>query len=275
MAWEDRPYYRDEPPPRIRLAFPKPGPATMGIGIACLTMFLMVNVFGVPGVGRALMLTFNDGLAFKQPWRWITYAYLHGGGGHIFWNLLGLYFLLVPLENAWGWKKTLGFFTAGTVAAGITFGLMNVFYPFGGLIGASGGVLAALGACAYLFPEMMFFMIIPIRVAAVLLGVLYLLTIAGDRDASNAAHLGGLIFGFFAPYYGRTAWMNLDRKLTRRRTRKAVEDEQAEQAAIDRILDKVHTQGMNSLSWFEKRTLKRATERQRLAEEAKARRAYR
>lgn len=37
----------------------------------------------------------------------------------------------------------------------------------------------------------------------------------------------------------------------------------AEQAKIDRILEKVHVSGMNSLNWFEKRTLKQATERQR------------
>lgn len=44
--------------------------------------------------------------------------------------------------------------------------------------------------------------------------------------------------------------------------RKAVRD-QAEQAKIDAILDKVKIQGLHSLSWWEKRTLKRATERQR------------
>src|SRR5207249_3873315 len=138
-----------------------------------------------------------------QPWRWVTYAYLHGSGRHIFWNLLVLYFFLPPLERAWGWKKAFGFYTLGTIAAGVTFGIMNLFYPFFGLVGASGGILAAMGACAYLFPDMMFFFIVPIRVAVALFAILYLLTISGDKDASDAAHLGGLVFGFFAPYYGR------------------------------------------------------------------------
>ena len=39
--------------------------------------------------------------------------------------------------------------------------------------------------------------------------------------------------------------------------------EQAEQARIDAILDKVSAHGMQSLTWWEKRTLRKATERQR------------
>jgi Zn-dependent protease len=39
--------------------------------------------------------------------------------------------------------------------------------------------------------------------------------------------------------------------------------ERAEQAQIDAILAKVHDKGLHSLSWFEKRALKKATERQR------------
>jgi hypothetical protein len=48
---------------------------------------------------------------------------------------------------------------------------------------------------------------------------------------------------------------------------KSVEKErqsaQAEQEKIDRILDKVSRQGMQSLTWFEKRALRQATERER------------
>jgi len=56
------------------------------------------------------------------------------------------------------------------------------------------------------------------------------------------------------------------RKLSRRsikRAQKRAAAEQAEQARIDAILDKVSAHGMQSLSWWEKRTLRKATERQR------------
>ncbi len=48
-----------------------------------------------------------------------------------------------------------------------------------------------------------------------------------------------------------------------RRAAKERERERDEQASIDAILAKVSAKGMNSLTWWEKRTLKRATERQR------------
>lgn len=284
MAWDDREYYRDEPP-RIRLAIPMPGPATIGIIAACLLAFIAVNVFRSGNLANWGILSFINGQAFKEPWRWVTYAYLHGGGSHLFWNLLGLYFFLVPLEQVWGWRKTLGFYTLATVAAGATFGIMCIFYPFRGLIGASGGVLAALGACAYLFPGMMIFMIIPIRIFAALAGVLYLLTIAGDRDPSDAAHLGGLVFGFFAPYYGGHLWRRVSTRWEARRElgearadRKLAQREQNEQATIDAILAKVSAHGMQSLTWLEKRTLRKATERQRKSDalrEAKYKRSVR
>lgn len=44
---------------------------------------------------------------------------------------------------------------------------------------------------------------------------------------------------------------------------KAATAERREQETIDRILSKVHASGMNSLTWGEKRALKKATERQR------------
>jgi stage IV sporulation protein FB len=54
-----------------------------------------------------------------------------------------------------------------------------------------------------------------------------------------------------------------------RRAEKQQRAERDEQASIDAILAKVSAQGMNSLTWLEKRTLKRATERQRKADAAR------
>jgi hypothetical protein len=56
------------------------------------------------------------------------------------------------------------------------------------------------------------------------------------------------------------------KKLNKRLIRKAQkreEEELAEQERVDRILAKVSAHGMHSLTWWEKRTLHKATERQR------------
>ena len=48
-----------------------------------------------------------------------------------------------------------------------------------------------------------------------------------------------------------------------KRARQRAEEEAAEQVKIDQILAKVSAQGMHSLTWLEKRALRKATERQR------------
>jgi hypothetical protein len=48
-----------------------------------------------------------------------------------------------------------------------------------------------------------------------------------------------------------------------KRIRKKALKEQQELAKIDAILEKVGKHGMHSLTWWEKRTLRKATERQR------------
>lgn len=60
-------------------------------------------------------------------------------------------------------------------------------------------------------------------------------------------------------------------KWNSRRHQKRQAAERAEQQSIDAILAKVSAKGMHSLSWWEKRTLKKATERQRLAALARER----
>lgn len=60
-------------------------------------------------------------------------------------------------------------------------------------------------------------------------------------------------------------------KRAMRRTQRLREQERAEQAKVDAILEKVSNHGMHSLTWWEKRTLRKATERQRKRDEELAR----
>lgn len=77
------------------------------------------------------------------------------------------------------------------------------------------------------------------------------------------------------PDYSASLWSSDEdkprrsRKLSRRavrKLRKQQQDEEAEQAQIDAILAKVSAHGMHSLTWSEKRALRKATERQRRRE---------
>jgi Zn-dependent protease len=57
-----------------------------------------------------------------------------------------------------------------------------------------------------------------------------------------------------------------------RRAHKHARQEREEQKAIDIILARVSAHGMNSLTWFERRALRRATERQRARDDARVHR---
>lgn len=296
MAWEDRPYYRDETSRRGRgmgggtglgLGLPIPTRLAGFLMITCLIVYLLQRgvVPGFQSINYWGALTYFNGLAFTQPWRWITYQYLHGSFGHLIWNVISIYFLVPIMESVWGWKRTFAFYSAGGIAAGVAYGVMCLAMGNQGfLIGASGSILALVGAIAAVSPklQMLAMMVIPVsaRGLALLYAVVYSLTVLTDKSMSDAAHLGGLVFGFVAPYFGGGIWRaQAERVAQWKRNRPArareaeQESERDEQQTIDRILGKVHEKGMNSLSWSERRTLKRATERQRQADLARARRA--
>lgn len=282
MAWQEREYHRGGDGTMGGFSFPKPTPLALGLIITCFAIFILQS-FMAEGPGSSFNplvawggLTLAEGAAFIQPWRWITYQYLHGGVFHIFFNCLGIYFFVPRLERQWGPGKTFIFYTLGGIFAGIVFAMMSAMMPIQvPLIGASGSVLAALGACALLFPEMqivLLFFLVPIRFAAALFAILYLLLTIGERNLSGAAHLGGLGFGFLAPMLAGPAIGRLLHWWEVKRARKQAMDAREEQEVVDLILEKVHDQGMQSLTWRERRFLKRATERQRKREMEIARR---
>lgn len=270
MGWEDRAYNRDDsagvPPVQFRL--PPFTALTLTLIGLNLALFLL-KAFGAPYAYTVYYgsLRFGDATAIWQVWRWITYQYLHANGGHLFFNMLGLYFFLPPLEQRWGWQKALGFYTLGGIAAGVVFLLMSLVMGRGNayLIGASGSIFACLGAVALLYPERQLILLVfpvPIRVAAALFAALFLLSLV-DGDYSDAAHLGGLAFGFFAPWFGGPFVAKQQRKIEQWSLDRGRRAEADEQAAVDQILEKVARSGMHSLTNGEKRTLHRASENQR------------
>ncbi|HEY1684210.1 MAG TPA: rhomboid family intramembrane serine protease [Tepidisphaeraceae bacterium] len=278
MAWQDRAYNQggDYRSGDMRMGFPVPTPMSIAVMVACFVVFVLQSMS--PAVTDWGAFTFAYGLAWKEPWRWIAYQYLHGGESHIFWNLLGIYFFLPPLERIWGPWKAFVFYTLGGIAAGLAYGLLSLqtahLYP---LIGASGSIMACLGAVALLFPEMgiwLIVIVIPIRVMALLYGLWFALTVIASHELSNAAHLGGLVFGVIAPLYGVRMVRKFQSRYEHMRAQNKFNQERADEELVDRILQKVHDSGMNSLSRGERRALKQATERQRVSEISRGRKGY-
>jgi len=226
--------------------------------------------------GRQLSTMFalvNGGEYLWQVWRLIGYQFLHANMMHIMLNMLGLYFLGNTLERHWGSKKFIIFYLSCGVVGGLFFFLFTllgfVSYP-AILVGASGAVLGLLAACAILFPHFVVFFLIfpvPIRKAAVILPVIYLMTIltGGHNSGGEAAHLGGLLAGaaylLYPKYKSRIGFSSHKAvDFTTPFAHMRNDNQKVSSIEVDRILKKVSDKGLHSLTEAEKQTLRRATE---------------
>jgi len=259
--------------PHMRMFFPRLTPAVKWLLIINVAVFLPCFIIQPLGlfirdwfsvypvtIGRSLQL-----------WRVISYQFLHdiGGFGHIFWNMLILYFLGSILEPVWGSKKFLVFYLICGAAGGIFYPVLALagWLSRGPLVGASGAILGVIAACGILFPNLMIYVfgIIPVRLAilAIILGVISVMSVLRPDVIANAggeaAHLAGAATGVI--YVLSESWRaKLKLKLRTGAWEKQMTAQRDLRVEVDRILQKVHDQGIHSLTSREKRILKKATE---------------
>lgn len=171
--------------------------------------------------------------AYFKPHQLVTYLFMHGSIGHIFFNMFALWMFGAILENYWGAKRFLIFYMICGIGAGVC--QLAVSFPemarvseaihqmppemqqqylYGpyqinvGTVGASGAIFGCLAAFGYLFPNSMIFLgfLVPIKAKWAVLGYaaaeLYfgLNTSPGDNVA-HWAHLGGGLVGLLMVMY--------------------------------------------------------------------------
>jgi len=146
-----------------------------------------------------------------RPYQFITYMFLHGGFGHLFFNMFALYMFGTSVENTWGPKRFLTYYIICGIGAAIVHYLIFYFYqnptenmfdaPV--IIGASGAVFGLLLAYGMLFPNQVIYVqfIIPMKAKyfVALYGAVELFSGLGNSASDNVAHfahLGGMLFGF-------------------------------------------------------------------------------
>ena len=278
MGLHNRPYWQDEQSGGgggLNLGLPRPSSAVKILLILNVVVFV-AQQFAEPQLSLMLGATVGG---WWQPWRYVTFQFLHHDFWHIALNMLGLYMLGTPLEEHWGTRKFAWFYlTCGAVAglAYVVMGALVNLHPLVPIIGASGGVFAIVLACAVLFPHfklLLLFFPVPIRLAAIIIFAGMIFTVlsglgsAGpdSRFWSDVAHLGGAVAG--AVWVWGLPRVQHARFPLAKRLRKGVWERKMrkmaqEQAEIDRILKKIHDQGLNSLTRGEKHRLAKATKQQ-------------
>lgn len=147
---------------------------------------------------------YNIRTSYFKPYQLFTYMFCHGDFFHIFFNMLVLSFMGPVMEEFWGQKRFLIFYTIAGIGAGIFNILMDLFFGVGSfsvMIGASGAVYGVMTAFGVTFPNMeLRLMLLPISFKAKYM-VMVLGSIAiysgfrnqpGDNTA-HLAHLGGIV----------------------------------------------------------------------------------
>ena len=190
------------------------GPGIMTPGVKML-IWVNVGVFVagmlIPPLGRLLINLFGlrpeavlTGLRIWQP---VTYLFLHGGIGHILFNMLVLWMVGVQLERLWGPSFFLRYYFITGIGAGvatIVAGLLPFAFSeptyLAVTIGASGAIYGLLMAFAIYYPNtpiLMFFLFpVPAKYFVMIIGAITFLSVPRSAGVAHVAHLGGLVVGY-------------------------------------------------------------------------------
>ena len=171
---------------------------------------ILINVFMLvlPYLNNPLMskwFALNPITFLWKPWQLVTYMFMHGGLGHLFFNMYTLFIFGSVLENVWGTRKFLTFyFVTGIGAALVNIGVQYLTGSFALTVGASGAIYGILMGYAMLYPDSRLTLLFPpVSMKAkwfvlIFAGIELLLGISNNPadNVAHFAHLGGLIFAF-------------------------------------------------------------------------------
>ena len=220
-------------------------------------------------------------------WRLVTYQLLHASPDHILWNMFVFWMIGATLERQVGMKRFLLLYLACGVVGGLFEGGFNyvMYLRYGPVlldaaghtfltvpaVGASAAVAGVLVAFATLNPRAIFLVFFILPVEAWLVALVYALIesrhvfLALSRgwtdNVAHAAHFGGMLLGFVWIKWGDVI-ISLLRHRPRMRAEPSWRQGSAEeQAELDRILQKIHNEGIDSLTLGEKMFLQEISRR--------------
>ena len=151
-------------------------------------------------------LAFIPQVVLFRPWTVLTYMFLHADFGHLFFNMLGLFFFGPRLEMKLGGGPFLRFYFLSGIGGAV---FQAIFATAAPMVGASAGVYAVLVGFAYYWPrETILLFPIPIPIQAWILVSAYVVLsifngVTGSASGvAHFAHLGGAVVGFgFLKWY--------------------------------------------------------------------------
>ena len=258
--------------PRLGPGLPLP-PVVKQLLIANLAVFVLTRM--IPGVEVERIedlfgFVAADVLGRGRVWQFATYMFLHGGFFHILFNMMLLWMFGTTVEHRWGSRAFLTYYAVCGLGGAILSWVMGPSSTVP-MIGASAAVLGVLLAYTLMYPDqqVLIWFVIPVKMK-VLLWLLVAVDLIGAvgllrGNVAHFAHLGGLLFGWI---YLKQDWRfgALGRRVRGARARQRMrqraqqaERTQTRQEEIDRILEKISAEGMDSLTERELKILREAS----------------
>ncbi|MBT4188255.1 MAG: rhomboid family intramembrane serine protease [Gemmatimonadales bacterium] len=232
-----------------------------------------------------LLVLYPLPFALFRPWGVVTYMFLHAGMGHLFFNMIGLFFFGPRLENRLGAKGFLWlYFLAGL--GGAVFHL--TFNRTASVVGASGAGYGILLGFAMFWPRERIYIwgILPVEAwllaSLLVFGSLYSgISPSAGSGTAHFAHLGGIAFAFaFLKWWEwkkGSAQRSFQKQLHPQATPKGVVGDKIAQARwegisldglhelnreeVERLLGKVESDGSGTLTPSERTFLDRMSSR--------------
>jgi membrane associated rhomboid family serine protease len=259
------------------------------IAVTAVAQLLLETIFTSPEIRTALAM---DPAGFAtHPWGALSYLFVHQNVLHLATNMIGLYLFGTAVESRMGGKSFLFYYIYCGIGAAVFSLLLNFLIPQSPIIGASGAVLGVAVAFAMFWPDaeiMVFPIPVPIRARTLVIGlaVLDLVFARWVQDGvAHEAHLGGMLAGwifFKVQAFSRhrpppTPRQQPERVVMVQQTA-ATRDSDPHAPAVsrplaprpgsdpvaaevDRVLDKISANGIESLTKEERRFLDEVSKR--------------
>lgn len=226
----------------------------IAVNVAVWAVCFVASIFGT-GVAQWLSLPSGLGALASRPWTILTYMFTQVEFFHLLFNMLWLYWFAGFFMTLGSGRQLVVTYLCGGLCGALVYLLCGVtgIMEGGELCGSSASVLAVVVAAACMVPHLRInlFLLgsVEIRWLAVAAVALSLIALGGNNTGGNLAHLGGALAGVgFA----------LRMKGFGRRRFKIVKPENNDDddnATLDRLLDKVRRSGYSSLDSAERKKL--------------------
>jgi membrane associated rhomboid family serine protease len=285
---EDRDYMRQPAYQEPRISF------TVALLIVNAVVFLIQLV--ADNFPRGLQVEYEyfalslAGLGNGYVWQLLTFQFMHAGWMHLIFNSLAIFFFGRSVETVLGRNRFLAVYFSSGIIGGAVQMLFALWRPdvFGGaVVGASAGAYGLVAAFAVLnwteqFTLLIYFFPVTMRGKTLLwvcIGLALVGLLTPGSGVANAAHLGGILTGYFCVrHIFQGSWPQLGfpprrelRELAaksagkysfwRSTANKPDEDLSAAeflQKEVDPILEKISAHGIHSLTARERETLEKA-----------------